>query len=101
MNLVVHVRDPFDVYIGRACYGYKASKWANPFRLRDDDPAERYRVILDYKQHVRSTPELWNALPELEGKVLGCWCRPKFPCHGDALLELLEEYRETNPAHSR
>jgi hypothetical protein len=92
--LVVHCKkDPFDIYIGRACYGFPASKWANPFRIKDtNDIAERFRIILEYKQYIRSKPELWNSLPELEGKVLGCWCRPKSPCHGDALLELLEEY---------
>jgi len=27
------------------------------------------------------------ALPELRGKVLGCWCAPK-ACHGDVLVSL-------------
>ncbi|MGA9841048.1 MAG: DUF4326 domain-containing protein [Nitrososphaeraceae archaeon] len=31
--------------------------------------------------------ELMNQLPELKGKVLGCWCAP-LPCHGDTLAEL-------------
>ena len=30
---------------------------------------------------------LLAALPELQGKVLGCWCAP-LPCHGDVLVEL-------------
>lgn len=29
-------------------------------------------------------------LEELRGKVLGCWCSP-LPCHGDVLIEFLEE----------
>jgi len=31
-------------------------------------------------------------LQELEGKVLGCWCSPH-ECHGDVLVELLEEQK--------
>jgi hypothetical protein len=93
--LVVHVRkSQFDVYIGRAFLEYPASKWGNPFPLRNDTPQERYKIVEQYKEYIRSKPELWNALPELEGKVMGCWCRPKYPCHGDALLELIEEYKD-------
>lgn len=43
-----------------------------------------------YKEHILNTPELVGSLHELQNKILGCWCRPK-RCHGDILLELLEE----------
>ena len=43
-----------------------------------------------YRQRVRARPELWDALAELEGAELGCWCRPR-PCHGDLLIELFKE----------
>jgi len=90
---VVHVRKaPFDLYIGRAWAEFPASKWANPFHLKDpNDIGERYRVAEQYKQHVRSRPDLVAALPELSGLTLGCWCRPKYPCHGDMLEELFIE----------
>jgi Domain of unknown function (DUF4326) len=32
--------------------------------------------------------KLLAALPGLNGKVLGCWCKPE-PCHRDVLMELL------------
>jgi hypothetical protein len=32
-------------------------------------------------------PDLLARLPELRGKVLGCWCHPE-QCHGDTLAEL-------------
>ena len=32
--------------------------------------------------------ELINDLHELDGKILGCWCKPK-PCHGDVIAELV------------
>jgi hypothetical protein len=49
--------------------------------------------ILDkYAQHVRESPDLWDSLMELDGKVLGCWCHPN-PCHGNVLIQLLNEVK--------
>jgi hypothetical protein len=73
------------VYIGRPTRGHRGSKWGNPFHEgRDGDRGE---VIVKYEDWLRSQPELLAALPELRGKVLGCWCAPK-PCHGDVLVRL-------------
>ena len=81
---VVHCkRDRYDVYIGRP------SKWGNPFAIGRD--GTRAQVIARYEQWVRSQPELIAALPELEGKTLGCWCAPK-GCHGDVLARLAVEH---------
>lgn len=74
---VVHCKKAkYDVYIGRP------SKWGNPFEIGRDGTREE--VILKYEQHLISSSELMSALPELFGKVLGCWCKPK-SCHGDVL----------------
>jgi hypothetical protein len=83
MGQVVHCkRAPFDVYIGRP------GKWGNPFMIgRDGNRAE---VIAKYEEWIRRQPELMAALPEFEGKVLGCWCSPN-ACHGDVLLKILAE----------
>lgn len=91
---VVHVnRQPYDIYIGRAWAGFPESKWHNPFYLKDkNDPVERNAVADKYEAHVRSRPDLIAALPELEAKILGCWCRPKAPCHGDVLVKLFKEF---------
>lgn len=79
---VVHCkRDPYDVYIGRP------SKWGNPFKIGRDGTREH---VLDlYRQWIQTQPGLMAALPELRGKVLGCWCKP-LSCHGDVLAELVE-----------
>ena|SRR5215831_12236671 len=75
------------VYIGRTARGgYKISKWHNPFPLRSE--RDRAAVLAQYRQYLLGQPELLAALPELAGKVLGCWCLPK-PCHGGILIELL------------
>lgn len=78
--LVVHCkRAKYDVYIGRP------SKWGNPFEIGKD--GDRETVIRKYRQWVVMQPHLMAELPELRGKVLGCWCAPK-PCHGDVLVSL-------------
>jgi len=33
-----------------------------------------------------------SQLMELDGMVLGCWCRPK-ACHGDVLVELIDQVK--------
>ena len=78
--MVVHCKkSKFDVYIGRP------SKWGNPFTIGRD--GTRMEVIAKYKLWIQTQLHLLKALPELRGKVLGCWCSPK-ACHGDILIAL-------------
>ena len=79
---VVHCkRQRYDVYIGRP------SKWGNPFEIGKD--GTRAEVIAKYEAWILTQPHLLAALPELQGKILGCWCAPQ-ACHGDALLRLAQ-----------
>ena len=84
---VVHCkREKFDIYIGRG------SKWGNPFSHKKGTLAEhvvgsREEAITKYEEYLLNNQELVNALSELKGKTLGCWCKPK-ACHGDVLLKL-------------
>jgi hypothetical protein len=88
---VVHCkREPFDVYIGRECNGFSRSKWANPYKIGRD--GDREGVIRKFEAYLCSRPDLLADLPELVGKVLGCWCAPH-ACHGDVLLRLAESER--------
>jgi hypothetical protein len=89
-----------DVYIGRRInmggWNLPQSKWANPFKLKDFE--EKYgkegmkRLQEAYYSYVVSKKELIDSLPELDGKVLGCWCKKKEsdPCHGDVLVDLIK-----------
>lgn len=78
---VVHCKkEKYDVYIGRG------SKWGNPFAIGKD--GTRLEVIQKYKKYILSNNELIKQLSELEGKILGCWCKPK-SCHGDVLVDLI------------
>jgi hypothetical protein len=87
---VVHCkREPYDVYIGRP------SKWGNVFSHKKGTLAAnlcptRESAITHYEAWIRMQPHLLDALPELAGKVLGCWCKPQ-ACHGDVLVKLCKE----------
>jgi hypothetical protein len=92
MTRLVHCnKEEYDVYIGRP------SKWGNPYtHIADKETLAEFIVetreeaIAKYSDYIKNKPELMNALCELEGKVLGCWCSPK-SCHGDILIQLLTQ----------
>lgn len=73
-----------DVYIGSEWnlggWNLSHSKWASPFTEN-----------ADYEKYVKNNPQLLADLKELDGKVLGCWCRPEEQCHGQVLLKLFQE----------
>lgn len=81
---VVHCKKaPYDVYIGRP------SKWGNPYSHKEGTSAKfkvatREEAVEKYESYLLGNRELLDALPELWGKVLGCWCSP-LECHGDIL----------------
>ncbi len=84
-------KEKYDVYIGRG------SKWGNPFTHIKDKTTKaefivdsRKEAIKQYKEWILTKPELLNCLHELDGRVLGCYCKPK-SCHGDILIELIKE----------
>jgi hypothetical protein len=74
------------VYIGDAVHhtSYPRSPWFNPAKHRKTDHG---RAVKEYRAYILKKPELLERLPELRGKVLGCWCYPKI-CHGNILIEL-------------
>ena len=94
MTRVVNLnKEPYDIYIGRG----KDSKWGNPYiHIKDKTTLAEFIVdtreeaIAKYREYILSKPELLNSLHELEGKILGCFCKPQ-SCHGDILLELLSQ----------
>lgn len=93
LTKVVHFKkSPYDIYIGRG----KGNKWGNPYSHKEDTLAKfqvatRKEAIEKYREWIMTQPELLAALPELKGKVLGCYCKPQ-ACHGDVLAELADKY---------
>ena len=84
-------KEPYNLYIGRG------SKWGCPFTIIKDRPTlakeivgSKEEALAKYKEYVLASPELMASLDELEGKILGCFCKPE-KCHGDVLLELLSQ----------
>lgn len=77
---VVHCKkEKYDSYIGRG------SRWGNPFIVKKYG---RERCIELYREYIMDRPDLLAALPKLQGKVLGCWCKPE-ACYGDVLVEVI------------
>lgn len=78
----------------------RRTKWGNPFIVNPhvkagsksgacyvcvptiEDAVETYREYMSL--HGRTE----QAIGELRGKNLACWCKPGSPCHADVLLEL-------------
>lgn len=82
---VVNLRHDFcDVFIDRS------GDWGNPFVIGRH--GNRAQVIEKYRDYIKGRTDLLERLPELKGKLLGCWCAPK-PCHGDVLIELISEMK--------
>jgi hypothetical protein len=87
------------VYVGRG------SKWGNPFKVGIDGTVEQciylYKRLLSGDVCVTSKATIHeqmicflamkNALHELKGKNLACWCKEGNPCHGDILLKIASE----------
>jgi len=89
----LHRGQKYDVYVGRPRAGQSTSSapWGNPFVLGQD--GNREQVIAKYREWLPQQAELMRRLPELKGKVLGCFCAP-LPCHADVLAEFANHCME-------
>lgn len=83
-----------DIYIGRRIsmggWNLSESKWHNPFKIGRDGNIDE---ILDKYERYLFDSGLINDIYQLEGKILGCWCKPD-RCHGDILVKLVRQYRQ-------
>ena len=77
------------VFIGRG------SIWGNPYKIgRDgtrDECIAKYRVHIVKKLLIEEG--LVDELMKLDGKTLGCYCKPE-ACHGDVLVEIIEVLKD-------
>jgi len=65
----------------------RKSDWGNPFVLPED--GDRDTVCDSFAVYLERKPSLLKKLPELKGKVLGCWCHPE-RCHGEEIIKRME-----------
>lgn len=67
--------DRCQVYVGRG------SIWGNPFVFPGMAARSQHKVteapdpIQAFERHLRATPHLLAALPSVQGKILGCYCK--------------------------
>lgn len=91
--------DENNIYIGRKGvvfidgkrYPSENSIFCNPFKI--DQNNDREKVLKKYKDHLQEKlkdEDFREKFLNLEGKTLGCWCKPE-KCHGDVIVELLNE----------
>ena len=88
-----NTNDPNDVYIGR---GRNNGLFGNPFTVKihgRDKCIELYREY--FYNRIETDYQFRKAVLSLKGKRLGCYCKPK-PCHGDIILEYLENESNTD-----
>jgi hypothetical protein len=94
----------------------RPTKWGNPWRgIRDKvyintkpdrrrkarweyycPLTESVNAVTLYKDYILHGEgrHLLNDLHELRGKTLICWCRLDEPCHGDVLIELINQMED-------
>lgn len=73
-------------YVGRP------SKWGNPYRLGgrgfDGRPLPTVERVVEAYRRWAGMYLAVDAVRELAGRNLACWCKLTSPCHADVLLEL-------------
>lgn len=90
--------DAYDIDIGRADSGTshmmnteigKPGWLGNPYPVSDysrEESIQNYRE--DFLARIHQDEQFREAVEDLRGLTLACWCAPK-PCHGDVILEYL------------
>lgn len=82
---VVNVKkEPYDVFCGRP------SMHGNPFEIGHhgcrEEVIEKFKVY--FYQRIHDDVQYLQAIMELRGKRIGCYCAP-LPCHLDVIAEFL------------
>ncbi len=84
---VVHVKDEYDVFIGRP------GPFGNPFRIGKDGTREE--VIEKFRRYfyrrMRNSATFVAKVCALRGKRCGCFCKPH-ACHGDVIAEWVNRH---------
>lgn len=104
---VVHINEPYDVYIGRAGYGLDGY-FGNPFRADAKTPCRRCKRIhakrsdtlpcyIDwFHDRILKDATFRRRVHELKDKRLACFCRPRagfqgrLMCHGQIIAGYLD-----------
>lgn len=95
-KVVNKYKEPFDVYIGRG------SVFGNPYSIGEH--GSREEVIALFKTYLwgrmNTSPSFCGKLMELEGKTLGCFCKPQ-ACHGDVIVAAIKYMKGVTHGHTK
>ena len=90
------VRGNNNVYIGQNLNKYMDSEeYSDVWSVKSlEDKLRNGEITHDeylymYEEYIRTVK--WENLPDLDSKVLGCWCRNTSLCHGRVLQRLFKE----------
>ncbi|MEU3570540.1 DUF4326 domain-containing protein [Kitasatospora sp. NPDC036755] len=94
VNLKGHRDDPGFrdvVYVGRAMHrgGWHLAESPLHCPYHPGPDLTREEMVVKYREHLLSHPDLLALVPPLRGRRLGCWCAP-LPCHADVLADLAD-----------
>ena len=94
-TVVVNInKENFDVYIGRAGRG-EDGYFSNPFRIGHgisrEDAVKRFQSY--FTDRIEKDSEFKRRVLALQGKRLGCFCKPKV-CHGDVIANWLNKMEQ-------
>lgn len=73
------------VYVGRP------TKWGNPYAVSCPASDEFKKKIIRQYESSMSIMLKQDAVVELKGKNLACWCALDSPCHADVLLKIANQ----------
>jgi len=94
-TIVVNIyKEDYDVYVGRAGHG-NDGYFGNPFKSSNrDESIARFEQY--FQERIKNDPEYRRRILSLQGKVLGCFCKPQ-KCHADIIAKYLNSIPEVKP----
>lgn len=95
VTTVVNLKfEEYDVYIGREGKG-QSGYFGNPYKSGDkEDNIKLFRKY--FYDRLKNDPHFTKRVHQLQGKKLGCFCKPKL-CHGDIIADYLNNLPEIKP----
>lgn len=82
-------------------YALKDSKWFHRPSCYLNEPNRWSGFLFSRKRYTRfiRRKQMWSKLPQLYGKVIGCWCQLKCHCQASVLIRLVRERMKEDFPH--
>lgn len=81
----------------------RSTNYGNPYDKKALGPVSNDLLVGLFRDHLKHDPTgFWReALPNLKGFNLACWCGPDEACHADVLLEKANAVLATSPTERK